>query len=81
MPTVPTDIADTPTIGHYRRAHHHDRWSPEAQHLFAVTVADEALRRLLIERLDQIQHFLVDGATPHQAIARLADIVATWHQP
>ena len=81
MPTVPTDIADTPTIGAWRRAHNTTQWSDEAQHLFAVTIADEALRRLLIERLDQIQHFLDSGATPHHPVNRLADNLATWHQP
>lgn len=80
MPAVPTDRLDTPTIGAWRRAHAVNSWSDDARHLYAVTIATEAQRRLLLERLDSITHFLHVGATPDQAIARLADLVATWHK-
>ena len=80
MSTVPTDIADTPTIGAWRRAHNHTQWSDDARHLYAVTACNEALRFVIADRLESIQRFLAVGATPDQAIAQLADLVASYHR-
>lgn len=81
MLEVPPDKLDTPTLGAWRRAHGlpHDGLTEEARHMLAVTIVQEAERRVLIERLDSIQRFLVAGATPDQAAARLANLVATWY--
>lgn len=79
MPDIPKHLLAAPTLGAVRRAHNQDGWCEEAEHLFAITACTEAVRYLLIERLDSIQRFLAAGATPDQAVARLADLIAIWH--
>jgi hypothetical protein len=76
----PTKL-DTPTLGAWQRAHGSTGWSDEARHLFATMLAQEALRRALLDRLDNIQQFLAAGATPDQAIARLTQLITDYYTP
>jgi hypothetical protein len=70
-----TATPDSPTIGAVRRAEGIDTWCDEARHMFAMAVAEEALRRAVLERLDSIMHFLAVGAAADQAVPRLAALL------
>lgn len=67
-----TATADSPTIGAVRRARGITSWCDEARHMFAMAVAEEALRRVLLERLDSVMHFLAVDGPITEATRRLA---------
>jgi hypothetical protein len=71
--------ADTPTVGAVLRQRGATGWCAEAKVAFAVALAEEALRRVLLDRLDGVMHFLAVGGTPDQAVARLERLVCEYH--
>jgi hypothetical protein len=75
---VPEAILNTPTLGAIRRRQGATDWCDEARAAFAVEVVREAQRWVLLERLDSIGEFLVVGATPDQAIARIERLVSEY---
>ena len=76
-PEIPPERLAAPTLGAYRREHGIDDWPLEARHLFAVTVVEEARRRLVLERLSGTYRFLEVGGTVDQATAQLLALTDT----
>jgi hypothetical protein len=76
FPDIPPARLAAPTLGAYRRAHGIGDWPIEARHLFAVTVVEEARRRLVLERLAGIYRFLEIGGTVDQATAQIVTLTS-----
>jgi hypothetical protein len=76
---VPPERLSTPTLGAVMQAAGATMWCDEAKVIFAATVVQEAQRRILLERLNGICHFLAAGATPDQAITRLVRLVDEFY--
>lgn len=69
--------ADTRTIGAVQRER--GGWSVEARVLLATALVGEARRRVLVERLDNVMHFLAAGGPPDAAAARLVQLVDEYY--
>jgi hypothetical protein len=77
-PDIPPERLAAPTLGAYRRAHGlGDGWTAEGLHLFAVTLAEEARRFLVFERLAGIVRFLEIGGSVDQATTQLVALTNT----
>jgi hypothetical protein len=73
---IPAELLASPTLGAIRRARGITGWPVEGRHAFAVAVAEEARRRLVIDRLDETLRFLTAGGTVDQAAGQIARLAA-----
>jgi hypothetical protein len=77
---IPPDKLNSHTIGWWLRVDGRAGWCEEARVALALELVDEARRRIVLERLDGIMHFLAVGATVDQAGARLARLLQELEQ-